>query len=155
LIEEKHLRGFEQHSLDLVLAAFPFDNIPTAEEKVRHLSDLGLLLKPGGRIVNLVSSPDIYVNEWVSFSTREFPENRNAGSGDTVRIIMLDVEDSRPVEDTIWTHESYLEVYRQAGLQVIDTCRPTGREHEDQPWNTELTIAPWVIYVLRWATNRL
>ena len=37
--------------------------------------------------------PAIYVNEWASFSTRDFPENRNARDGDRVRIVMLDVPD--------------------------------------------------------------
>ncbi len=73
------------------------------------------LLKSGGCIVNLVSSPEIYVNEWASFSTKDFPENRTAKSGDKVRIIMLDVDDKRPVEDIIWKDEDYYEVYKRAG----------------------------------------
>jgi hypothetical protein len=39
----------------------------------------------------VVSSPVIYVNEWASFSTKAFPENRTAKSGERVLISMLDV----------------------------------------------------------------
>ncbi len=53
------------------------------------------LLRADGRIVNLVSFPDIYRHEWASFSTRDFLDDRRAQSGDTVRIIVTDVEDSR------------------------------------------------------------
>jgi len=148
LIKGKELADFEEQSFDLVLATFPFDNIPTAEEKIKHLNNLRLLLRHDGFIVNLVSSSDIYVNEWVSFSCKEFPENRSARSGCVVKIVMLDVEDSRPVEDVFWTHESYLNVYKEAGLELIETYRPLGRENEGYPWVTELTIAPWAIYVL-------
>lgn len=148
LVKENELAEFEQQSLDLVLATFPFDNIPTAEEKIKHLKNLRRLLKRDGLIVNLVSSPDIYSNEWVSFSCKKFPENRRARSGDKVRVVMLDVEDSRPVEDIFWTHESYLDVYQKAGLELVDTYRSLGRKNEDYPWETELTIAPWVVYVL-------
>jgi len=133
---------------DLVLSAFTFDNIPTMEKKVALLRALGGLLHPDGRIVSLVSSPDIYVNEWASFTTRAFPENRTARSGDKVLIVMLDVEDSRPVEDIIWTDESYREVYDRAGLRLLETRRPLGRVDEPHRWVSETSVAPWVIYVL-------
>jgi hypothetical protein len=127
---------------------FTFDNIPTAEEKVAQLEGLKRLLKGSGRIVNLVSSPDIYVNEWASFTTKQFPENKAAKSGDTVRIVMLDVEDSRPVEDVLWTDGDYQEVCRRAGLAPIQVYRPLAEESEPFAWVSETTIAPWVVYVL-------
>jgi SAM-dependent methyltransferase len=133
---------------DLVLCAFTFDNVPTMEQKIGLLSSLTRLLQPGGRIMNLVSAPEIYVNEWASFSTRDFPENRSARSGDTVRIVMLDVEDRRPVEDILWTDADYREVYQRAGLIPLETYRPLGRPTETQSWVSETLIAPWVIYVL-------
>jgi trans-aconitate methyltransferase len=135
-------------SYDLVFSAFTFDNIPTLERKVRLFAGLGSLLSPEGGIVSLVSSPEIYTHEWASFSTRDFPENREARSGDRVKIIMTDVEDKRPVEDVLWTDESYQEVYRQAGLENIQTHKPLARENEPYPWVNETEIAPWVIYVL-------
>lgn len=138
----------EARSMDLVLAAFPFDNIATAATKISLFEELSRLLRPNGRIINLVSSPEIYVNEWVSFSTRAFPGNRTAASGDVVRVVMLDVPDSRPVEDILWTHEDYLNVYHEAGLAEEAVYRPLGRDDEGFPWVTELAISPWVIYVL-------
>jgi SAM-dependent methyltransferase len=135
-------------SMDLVLAAFPFDNIATAATKIALFEELRHLLTPNGRLVNLVSSPEIYLNEWLSFSTQGFPENRMAASGDVVRVVMLDVPDSRPVEDILWTHEDYLDVYQEAGLIMEAVYRPLGRDDEQFSWVTELNIAPWVIYVL-------
>ena len=55
---------------------------------------------------------------------------------------------SRPVEDVLWTDEAYHEVYRHAGLRVIETDRPLGRATEPHAWVSETTTAPWVIYVL-------
>ena len=106
------------------------------------------LLNDGGRIVNLVSSPDIYKHEWASFTTKDFPENRDAQTGDRVKIIMTDVEDRRPVEDVIWYDEDYARVFREAGLDVVKTYRPLAREDEPFRWVNETRIAPWVIYVL-------
>jgi hypothetical protein len=98
--------------------------------------------------VNLVSSPEIYVHEWASFSTKDFPANRTARSGDKVLIVMLDVEDRRPVEDILWTDEDYREAYRRAGLGGVATHRPLGTARDPAPWVTETTVSPWAIYVL-------
>jgi hypothetical protein len=100
-------------------------------------------------MVNLVSSPEIYTHEWASFSTRDFPENKKAKSGDKVRIIQTDTEDTRPVEDVVWTDEYYQLTFKKAGLESIATYRPLAKENESYAWINETKIAPWVIYVLK------
>jgi SAM-dependent methyltransferase len=149
LVPDGDLASLSPDTFDLVLSAFTFDNIPTMEKKVALFRSLKRLLKANGRIVNLVSSPDIYINEWASFSTKDFAENRNAQSGDKVRIVMLDVEDRRPVEDILCTDEDYEEVYRRSGLVPIKTFRPLAKPAERYSWVSETAIAPWIIYVLR------
>ena len=154
LVPDGDLGGLAEGTYDLVLSAFTFDNIPTMEKKIALLASLNRLLKDGGRIVNLVSAPDIYVNEWASFSTKDFPANRTAQSGDKVLIVMLDVEDRRPVEDILCTDDDYQEAYRQAGLTPIATHRPLAKPAEAYSWVSETTTAPWVIYVLGRAVQR-
>jgi trans-aconitate methyltransferase len=148
LVSEGGASGLTPGSQDLVLAAFTFDNIPTLEKKVAHFHALGGLLGPGGRIVAVVSAPEIYWHEWASFSTRDFPENRTARSGDPVRIVMLDVPDRRPVEDVLCTDATYREAFRQAGLEALEVHRPLGLPTEPMAWVSETTIAPWTVYVL-------
>lgn len=133
----------------LISSLFTFDNVPTRARKVEIFRRLTQRLAPGGRILNLVSSPEIYVNEWTSFSTAEFPENRSARTGDIVRIINNAIDDRRPVEDVLWTDDAWRDVFTAAGLQVVQTYRPLGREDEPYPWVNETRIAPWVIYVLK------
>lgn len=113
LVADGKLDQFEPGTFDFVSSLFTFDNIPSMKKKVALFRSLGQLLKDDGCILSMVSPPEIYFNEWASFSTRDFPENHTAASGDTVRIVMLDVEDKRPVEDIIWTDEDYLEVYQR------------------------------------------
>jgi hypothetical protein len=81
-------------------------------------------------------------------ATKDFPENRSARSGDTVRIVMLDVPDRRPVEDIVWSDEDWRAVYRRANLVALQVHRPLGSVAEPYRWVSETTIAPWVIYVL-------
>ena len=139
---------FDVATFDLVLSAFTFDNIPGAI-KARIFRDLGKLLTPNGTIISLVSSPEIYTHEWASFTTKDFPENAVARSGDVVRIVVTDHQDRRPVEDILWTDESYQAVYREASLQEIQILKPLARGDEPYAWVNETKIPPWVIYVLR------
>ena len=148
LVPDGALPGLEPASFDLVLSVFTFDNIPALEHKLTLFRALGGLLAPDGLIVNLVSAPEIYLHEWASFSTRDFPENRVAVSGQEVRIVMLDVDDDRPVTDILCSGEDYLRVYEQAGLTAEATYRPLGRPEDPFGWVSEMTISPWVIYVL-------
>lgn len=149
LTKDDDFNQLGDHAYDLVLSVFTFDNIPMMENKVRIFRRLGRLLKNEGRIISVVSSPEIYVHEWASFSTKDFPENKRAKSGDIVKIIQIDTEDQRPVEDIIWTDEYYRETYERAGLGLIKTCNPLAKENEPYKWVNETKIAPWVIYVLR------
>jgi len=133
-----------------VLSAFTFDNIPTRDLKVKNFQGLGRLLAPGAAIVNLVSSPDIYTHEWASFTTKDFPDNKNAKSGDKVKIR----HDRRGRPETrggtfVWSDEAYREVYRAAGLEEVAKHAPLGRVDEPYAWVSETRVAPWVIYVLK------
>jgi SAM-dependent methyltransferase len=148
LVGRGDLSGLAAAGFDLVLCAFTFDNIPTMAGKVRLFEGLRGLLAPAGRIVNLVSSPEIYRHEWASFSTRDFPENARARSGDVVRIVNLAIGAGRACEDVLWTDDAYQEVYRRSGLAQVQAYRPLARPEEPYRWVSETTIAPWVIYVL-------
>ena len=101
-----------------------------------------------------MSSREIYLYEWVSFSTKEFPENRNAKSGDIVRIITTDSAGRTPAIDILFTDDSYRQLYSQAGLAVVATHKPLANGDEPYRWVNETKIAPWVIYVLERSNGR-
>jgi len=149
LIPGDDLSTLPREGFSLIQSAFTFDNIPGMEMKVHLFRGLRSLLEPEGILVNIVSTPEIYLNEWASFSTRDFPENIHARPGEPVRIITTDFEDRSPAVDILWPHESYLEVYRRANLEVVEVRRPLAKGDEPYPWISETRIAPWAIYVLR------
>jgi SAM-dependent methyltransferase len=147
-LEEGDFSPVSGHRFDLIFSSFTFDNIPSEDSRVGLFESLGGLLAVDGCLVNLVSAPEIYVNEWVSFSTKGFPENYTAEGGDRVRIVMLDVADRRPVEDIFWTDSDYRNQYSRANLGLIETHRPLGRPSDPFSWVTEPQVSPWAIYVL-------
>lgn len=148
LLPGDDLSEFPAAAFDLIFSGFTFDNIP-AGLKPRIFGDLRNLLTPNGTIISLVSAPEIYAHEWASFTTRAFPENANARSGDIVRIIVTDHGDARPVEDILCTDEAYRLIYKEVSLDVIQMFKPLAREDEGYSWVNETKIAPWVIYVLK------
>jgi SAM-dependent methyltransferase len=149
LVPGDDLSTLQPGGYDLVLSAFTFDNIAGKENKIRIFRKLREFLSQGGKIVHVVSRPEIYTHEWASFSTKDFPENRSCRSGDTVRIIVTDHADQRPVEDILWTDESYREVFAAAGLTTIQKYEPLATGNEPYAWVNETRIAPWAIYVLK------
>jgi len=149
LVENGGPFPFADGAFDVVLSAFTFDNIPTWEKKVGLFREMRRVLAPEGRLFNLVSTPEIYWHEWTSFTTKDFPENRKARTGDTVHIINVATEDARPVADIFWPDEDYREVYRRAGLELLEARKLLARPEEEFPWVNETRIAPWCLYVLR------
>jgi SAM-dependent methyltransferase len=148
LVRPGHLGAIEGLTFDLLFAAFTFDNIPTDDEKAASLVALRKLLAPAGRLIAIVSSPEIYRHEWASFSTKDFPANAHARDGDRVQIIMLDVPDRRPVEDVVCSDDRYRRLFATTGWQVHEMLRPLGTAADGMRWVTETTIAPWSVYAV-------
>jgi len=148
LVPGDDLHALPAGGYDLVLSAFTFDNIAGAETKIDLFQRIRRLLTADGKVVHIVSAPEIYTHEWASFSTRDFPENRLCRSGDRVKIVVTDHADQRPVEDILWTEESYHEVFAAAGLRAVKKYEPLATGAEPYPWVNETRIAPWAIYVL-------
>lgn len=148
LMNDGDFSAVEQSRFDLVLIAFAFDNIFGATRRRDLLRGMRRLLKNNGRIVLLGSSAEIYTHEWTSFTTKDFPENVGAKSGDAVRIVMTDVDDRRPVVDQFWAHEDYLDLFAASELDFLAHYAPLGRAGEPHAWVSETKVSPWTIYVL-------
>jgi SAM-dependent methyltransferase len=146
-VPDGDLSGLEGERFDRILSAFTFDNVQEAH-KASLFAQLAGLLAPGGRLLNLVSSEELYRLEWASFSTSPFPGNRHPAPGDPVFTLMKDVPDARPVEDIFCPEAAYLDLYARAGLERTAAHRPLGRPEEPFPWISETTVAPWRIDVL-------
>ena len=153
----------------LILAAYPFDNIPGVDHRVALLTGLRERLaggrpgrspegpggeqdRPGesavpGRLVLIASSPELYVHEWATFTTASWPQNAVAKSGERVRIAIKEGGDPRPVDDLLWLDRDYRAAFDRAGLEVREVHRPLATGAEPVAWVNETEIPPWVIYV--------
>lgn len=135
-------------SFNLILSAFTFDNIPQ-EKKSMLFQGLKTLLADKGILINLVSSPEMYTHEWTTFTTKDFPENIRAKSGDVVLIITKDFADNRPCYDILCSEKDYRSFYKESGLLVLASLKPLAQGNEPYNWVSEISVAPWRIDVLQ------
>ncbi len=149
LIEDGDLSQFKDQAYDLISSIFTFDNIAGMEWKIHLFRELRRLLRNEGKIVHLVSTPDMYIHEWASFSTKDYPENQTAKSGDIVKIINTASDYEKSVEDILCPDKDYRKVFRKAGLTMIKRYNPLAKGNEAHQWVNETEIAPWSIYVLK------
>lgn len=149
LVSNGNYNQLGKSKFDLVQSIFTFDNIRGWETRVNILMSLSELLSPTGKLILLDSNSEIYLQEWASFTTKDFPENRNAKTDDIVKIVMTDVEDRSPVEDIFWAEEDYYKLFEMAGLQLEETYKPLGLDSEPYTWVNENKINPWIIFVLK------
>ena len=64
------------------------DSSRVKELLLEFANEAGMIAGAIGRnidAVNIVSTPEIYTHEWVTFTTRQFPENARARCGDDVQ----------------------------------------------------------------------
>ena len=148
LVKDGNYSELKPNFYDLILSAFTFDNIPM-EKKDILFSNLKNLLNEEGIFINLVCSPEMYIHEWASFSTKDFPDNKNLKSGDIVPIITTDFDDKRPCYDIICSDGEYQKIYSKAGFELIEKLKPLANGDEPYKWVNETKIAPWTIYVIK------
>lgn len=149
IVEDGRLDKIKSGNFDLALSVFTFDNIPGIDKRIGLLKELNRVLKDDGVLIVLDSTPELYINEWASFSTRDFNRNFKAKSGDIVKVIMKDVPDKRPVDDVIWFPDDYHYAFRKSDFNLINSFKPLAKAEEPFIWVNETQIAPWIIYVLR------
>jgi len=149
LVSDGQYNHLGQGQFDLVQSIFTFDNISGWGNRINILKSLSNLLSHNGKMICLDSNSELYTNEWASFSTKDFPENKSARTGDIVKVIMTDVEDMRPVEDILWTEDDYHTLFERSGLTIEAIYKPLGDESEPYHWINEELVAPWFIFVLK------
>jgi SAM-dependent methyltransferase len=96
LVHDDATTGWPNGPFDLVLAAYPFDNIVDVAHRRSLLNAIRRRLASHGRLIVIASAPELYAHEWLSFTTA-YPENNDARTGDIVRIAITDGGD-RPAD---------------------------------------------------------
>lgn len=131
---------------DLALSVFVFLEMASRPEMISAAQAIHNSLAQEGVFFLIVATEDFYAGKWLSLDV-DFPENRNAKSGDEIRVRFTDT--NLTISDYYWTDEDYTAVLMAAGFQSLDRFYPLGSEKDGLSWRDEQTTAPFVIYVAR------
>ncbi len=120
-----------------------------------------LLIDSGALIVtNCTSKAYKRSNKWYSFNNN-FPQNEPT----EIRNNKPKFQDDQPIKVQIFTHtagnsasftffdffhsgKAYRSAYEAAGLQLLETHKPIGRDSDGIPWRSEKEYSPYKIHVL-------
>jgi hypothetical protein len=105
--------------------------------------EISRVLKKAGIAIIVTGSPEGYLGEWASFIC---PNEILPDSGEQAKVIIRGTEIT--LYDYVWLPSDYTQVFKAAGLTVIDKIRPLATGAEPYRWYQELTKPCWDIYVL-------
>jgi hypothetical protein len=85
----------------------------------------------------------------IIFSNKDITEDKQAKSGDIVKIIITDTIDKRPFDYTVCFAEDYQDMFKKLGFILVNTYKSLAEESDHYKWVNEIKIAPWTIYIPR------
>lgn len=133
-------------SCDLVFSCFVLLTVPSKKELLAIFKEVHRSLREGGIFIAVTASEDLYSHEWVSYNIN-YPQNKDLKSGDEAKIQLKDLGVN--YINYYWTDRDYTELFKQAGLKLLEKHFPVGKLNEGFNWISETKHAPYVVYILQ------
>lgn len=131
---------------DLIMLSFVIMELASPSYIVKLFRDLATLLKPCGKLAIIAASDELYQQDWLSINTSKYPENKQADSGDIVKLYLPDYDVE--ISDYLWFEHDCENFFDQAGLRLLKKHKPLASPERAIAWQAELNQAPFVIYIL-------
>lgn len=150
---DNHRIPFENDSYHGIFSSFVLYEFSTKELMQKGLEEVKRVLIKDGVFIAVVGSAEAYnpAYEWVSLKTH-FAQNQNLKSGDLARVDLPLKEGTLTFQNYYWTEQDYCDVFKKAGLTLLNTYYPKGLEIEDQvlawKWKSEKIASPYYLFVL-------
>lgn len=137
---------------DFVSSSFVLPVLTTEEDISSHLKMAYSALKEGGFFIIVTAASEAFhpKHSYLSWE-QDFPENYTAVNGDSVRVRLK--KGDLLLEDTLWTAEFLQKMFEDHSFEMVHLFKPLGQSDEPFAWNSELTTAPFDIYILRKQTH--
>lgn len=123
------------NSVDAVVTAHVWVEMKSLDDMNKSARELYRVLKMGGIIVIITTSPYSVGHEYVSYA---YKKAHNLRSGDPITCV---VKGEKPfeIDDTYWTEEDSLKVLKNAGFEHLDVTYPLSH---GEGWLEETEVAP-------------
>lgn len=122
-------------SVDAVVTAHVWVEMKSLDEMKQSAKELYRVLKKGGIIVVITTSPYSVGHEYVSYT---YKKALNLKSGDPVTCVVKG-EKTFEIDDTYWTEEDSLKVLKNAGFEDLKVTYPLSH---GEGWLEETKVAP-------------
>ncbi len=138
---------FASGAFDAFFSSWMLLELGEREAVAAVLAEAARVTRAGGIGVVIVNSEAFYRGDWRSCRV-DFPENEPPlASGQRVRARL--VPEGVYVSDFFWSEADYGGAFAEAGLELVETQRPLGREDDGVEWRDELRLAPYLVFRLR------
>lgn len=136
----------EDNYYDLVFSSWVLMEVSNKQELLKITREIARVLKVDGTFIVILCNKDTYNIDWLSENT-QFEENKNLSSGSTVKIFFKDINLS--IYDYFWSDEDYREIISKAGLNIVRTHNPIGKDEDGYAWGKEKELSPCTIYIAK------
>lgn len=137
----------EGKSFDLIFSSLVLFEQGSEEEMVTYLSEGKRVMRDDGVMIAITGNSNMYnVKNWYTFDT-DYPDNENLESGSLAKVYLKDA--GIEFTDFYWTNEDYLNFFELSGLEVLEAHYPLGREGEPYPWQAEMELSPFTVFVAK------
>lgn len=137
---------FEDNSFDLVFCSFVLLEISSQEKIIEIVKDIKRVLKKDGIFISIGGSDFTYDHEWLSLNTN-FPENKNIDTGSQVKIEFKDF--NLTIYDYFWKQADYIQMFTNAGLNVMKVHNPLGKDDDGYNWIDEKEFSPSSVFICK------
>ncbi|WP_341758190.1 class I SAM-dependent methyltransferase [Candidatus Tisiphia endosymbiont of Ditula angustiorana] len=135
---------------DLVFSSWVLMEVSSKQELLKITQEVARILKVGGTFITVLCNKDTYNNDWLSENT-QFEENKGLNSGSIVKIRFKEID--LTIYDYFWSDEDYCEVITKAGLTIVHTHNPIGKDSDGYAWVNEKEKSPCTIYIAKKLTE--
>lgn len=130
----------DDNSVDAAVTAHVFVEMRSKDEMIRAAKEISRVLKPGGKLVVISTSPDSVGHDYVSY---RYKPKTNLKSGDPITCVVK-AEKPFEIDDTYWTEEDYVGVLRDTGFTKAQVSYPIA---QGDGWLEETKVAPDILLV--------
>jgi|RhiMetdeSRZDD1v2_1073273.scaffolds.fasta_scaffold19108_6 ubiquinone/menaquinone biosynthesis C-methylase UbiE len=139
---------FQNKTFDLVLSWWVLFELSSIEEMSLYLREGKRVLKDDGLLIAMVANSEAYKPGYKStLYDFNFPENKNAKSGDLVKMRYNEI--NLAFTDYLWLAEDYRVAFESAGLEICAMHYPLGKAGEGYPWQDEMTMSLALVIIAK------
>ncbi len=140
------------HFYNIAFCSLVLFEISSKTELLKIFNEIKRVIDENGIFIIVTGSEDMYRHSWYTLDA-SYKENRSLKSGSLAKIQLKQI--NLELLDYFWTDNDYQEIMKKSGLSLLEKLNPLGSKEDGYPWVSEMTVSPYVIYVLAGSSYKI